>query len=129
MNKRIKYIEIDGFKVGKKDKILEFNSKWPIFKLNTNDKNGLWAGFRTKLDELEIDKKLSLANFEEIDQFFYENSDIEFEMHVFDDLMQKHHLIKIMNKLYCYSTGVFTKNTKNILYVRFFFDLKEFFNY
>jgi hypothetical protein len=129
MSKNKKYIEVDGFKVGKKDKILDFYSKWPIFKLNINDKNGLWNTFFTKLEDLENSNKLILATVDEINSFLYTNADIEFEMHAFDDLMQKHHILKIYDKILCYSIGTFTKNTKNLMYVRFFFDLKEFFSY
>ena len=101
--------------LGKDDIMLAYNSKWPIYKLSVFKKNGLWKKFKNKLIEL--------------DDYYIKNPEVEFEVHVFSEIMQKHHLFKIENIAYSYSWGVKTKNTKNIAYVRFYFDLNLFFNY
>jgi hypothetical protein len=36
--------------LGKKDKLFNYKSKWPIYILDAYDKNGLWEKIQNKLD-------------------------------------------------------------------------------
>ena len=115
--------------LGKKDFILNYISKWTIYKLHLFDKKGLWLKFKNKLNELQEKKLLESISEKDIIAYYVENPDIELELHFFDDIMQKQNMFKVNNILYSYSIGKKTKNTKRIAYVRFYFDLNEFFNY
>ena len=115
--------------LGKYDIMLAYNSKWPIYKLSVFKKNGLWKKFKNKLIELDEKNLLNDMFPHELYDYYIKNPEVEFEVHVFSEIMQKHHLFKIENIAYSYSWGVKTKNTKNIAYVRFYFDLNLFFNY
>lgn len=119
----------DNLLLGKKDMILDHNSNWIIYKLNLLDKNGLWLKFKNKLNELKENNILVNISNDDIMNYYYQNPDVEFELLVFDDIMQKHNLFKIKDIMYSYSIGKKTKNTKNIAYVRFYFNLNEFFKY
>jgi hypothetical protein len=129
MDKMENYTILENIKLGKKDKLLNFNSKWPIFRLNLLDKKGLWTIFNEKLNILEQKGLLHEINLEYLNDFLYKNSDIQFEMLTMDHLLQDHVVFGFNDKTLCYSLGKYTKNTKNIIYVRFYFDIKEFFNY
>jgi hypothetical protein len=115
--------------LGKKDLILNYNSKWPIYKLQLLDKNGLWLKFKGKLNDLNEKKLLKSIIEQDIIDYYDQNPDIEFELLAFDEIMQKHNLFKKDDIIYSYSIGKKTKNTKKIAYVRFYFDLNEVFNY
>jgi hypothetical protein len=115
--------------LGKKDIILNYKSKWPIYKLQVFDKKGLWLKFKGKMDELQEKKILKSITEDDIIGYYLKNLDVEFELYAFDEIMQKHSLFKVEDKIYSYSIGKKTKSTKNIAYVRFYFDLNEFFNY
>jgi hypothetical protein len=116
-------------KMGKKDQIVEKNSKWILYKLDILDKKGLWLKFKNKLNNLKETDKLESINGDEIESFYYQNADIEFEVLFYEDFMQKHNLFKINNQIYSYSIGKNNKRLKRKAYVRFYFDLNEFFNY
>lgn len=129
MDKMENSIDNKGLWLGKKDKIMDFNSKWPIFRLNILDKRGLWWTFKEKMNELNMRELLKTVTYEEVEQYYHLNSDIDFEINFFDFLLQKHHLFKFKDKVLSYSIGKLTKNTKNIIYVRFFFDVNKFISY
>jgi hypothetical protein len=115
--------------LGKKDSFVNYQSKWMIYKLNVFDKNGLWIKFKDKLNDLNSKNNLKIPEGFELFDYYMENPDIEFELLFFNDIMQKHHIFKINDIIYSYSIGKKTKKTKNIAYVRFYFDLNELFNY
>jgi len=114
----------------KKDKILPFTSeKWPIYELNLKLKKGLWDNFSKKLKELKEKNILEQLDDEIINEFYYRNPDIEFETIFNDDVFSKNYLFKIDNKVYAYGIGKKSKRSKNIYYVRFYFNLVEFFKF
>jgi hypothetical protein len=115
--------------LGKKDSILNYKSKWLIYKLHLHDKKGLWVKFKNKMNFLQDTNTLMPVNEQNIIDYYIKNLDVELELMIFDDIMQKHNLFKIEDTMYSYSIGKKTKHTKNIAYVRFYFDLNEFFNY
>ena len=116
--------EIAGL-FNKKDKILPHTSeKWPIYELNLKDKKGLWDNFSKKLKDLKDKNILEQINDEMINVFYYQNPDVEFETIFNDDVFSKNYLFKIKNKIYAYGLGKKSKRSKNIYYVRFYFDLK-----
>jgi len=129
MNKSTLKTDKNNLLLGKKDLILNYQSKWLIYKLNLFDKKGLWLKFQNKLNELHEKNMLKTITDDDLLDFSLKNSHIEFELHAFEDIMQKHNLFKINEIIYSYSDGKKTKNTKNIAYVRFYFELEEFFNY
>jgi hypothetical protein len=118
----------DGISIGKNDAISEYKSKWPIYRLHLFDKKGLWLRFKNKLNELNENKLLITINEKDIIDYYLNNLDVEFELHFFNDIMQKHNFFKYKDVLYSYSIGKKTKNTKKIAYVRFYFDLEKFLN-
>jgi hypothetical protein len=118
----------DGISIGKNDAISEYKSKWPIYRLHLFDKKGLWLRFKNKLNELNENKLLITINEKDIIDYYLNNLDVEFELHFFNYIMQKHNFFKYKDVLYSYSIGKKTKNTKKIAYVRFYFDLEKFLN-
>jgi hypothetical protein len=116
----------EGILIGKNDAISEYKSKWPIYRLHLFDKNGLWLRFKNKLNELNENKLLITINEKDIIEYYLDNLDVEFELHFFNNIMQKHNFFKYKDVLYSYSIGKKTKNTKKIVYVRFYFDLEKF---
>jgi hypothetical protein len=114
--------------LGKKDLILNYVSKWPIYRLNLFDKKGLWLKFKNKLTELQVNSILESIEEQDIIDYYLNNSEVELELNMFDEIMQKQNMFKIKNIVYSYSIGKKTKHTKRIAYVRFYFDLNEFFN-
>lgn len=112
----------DNIFLGKKDKILEYKSKWPIYQLDLIDKNSLWKKFRFFLKKMEEEKKLKTIEINEIDDFYHLNSDIDFEIRFFSSLMKKNYVFKIKNTYYSYTIGY---KSKNKIYARFYFDLEK----
>lgn len=115
--------------LGKKDLILNYISKWPIYRLDLFDKKGLWLKFKNKLNDLKSNNVLESVKEQDITDYYMDHSEVEMELHIFEEIMQKQNIFKIKNIVYSYSIGKKTKNTKKIAYVRFYFDLNEFFNY
>jgi hypothetical protein len=115
--------------LGKKDLILNYISKWPIYRLDLFDKKGLWSKFKNKLNDLKSNNILESVTEQDITDYYMDHSEVEMELHIFDEIMQKQNIFKIKNIIYSYSIGKKTKNTKKIAYVRFYFDLNNFFNY
>lgn len=115
--------------MGKRDKILPLNyTKWHIFELNFKYKAGLWNKFITKIYDLKDRKILDFISEENVYDFYYKNADIEFETLFNDDVLKKNYLFKIKDKIYAYGIGRKSKRSKNINYVRFYFDIVEFLN-
>jgi hypothetical protein len=115
--------------IGKKDIILNFQSKWSIYELDILDKKGLWLKFKEKIKELKEKNIFESITQEDIIKYFDLNSDIEFEQVFFDDTMNKLHLFQIKGKIYSYTSGKKSKRTKRKIYARFYFDLNDIFNY
>jgi hypothetical protein len=115
------------YQLGKKDSKIDYNSKWPIFELNLIDKKGLWLKFKTKLEDLNNDNLLQTISEEDFIEYFYKNSDIEFEILFFDYIMNKSNFFKFNNKIYSYTHGKKNKRTKRKAIVRFYFNLNEIF--
>jgi hypothetical protein len=114
------------FNLGKKDKITNYKSKWLIYELDIFDKNGLWLKFKTELKKIEKEEKLKKIDIEEIHNFFQQSPDIDFEIKYFSNLMDKNYIFKINDNIYSYTTGY---KSKRKFYVRFYFDLNNFFTY
>jgi hypothetical protein len=114
---------------GKRDKIIPISEKWPVYEIDIDDKNGFWSNFNLKLKELENKNLLSQPTDTEINDFYYKNSDIEFEIHFMDDVLKKNFLFKCNGQIYSYIVGKKSKRSKKLYYVRFFFDAENFFNY
>lgn len=112
----------DIVQLGSKDGIFTHDSVWPIFELDIKDKKGIWNRLQTELQIMEYQNYLQDTNPEEIDEFLYINSDIEFELNFYDEIMDDYYFFKFNDKIYCYITG---KKSKNKIYARFFFDLEE----
>jgi hypothetical protein len=129
MNKSTPKEEETNIILGKKDLILNYISKWPIYRLSLFDKKGLWLKFKNKLNELKTNDILESITEQDIIDYYVNHSEVEMELHIFDEIMQKQNMFKIKNIIYSYSIGKKTKNTKKIAYVRFYFDLNDFFNY
>jgi hypothetical protein len=112
--------------LGKDDKILQFYSKWPIYKLNNFKNNCLWKKFQNKL--LALKEKDILKNIEDIDivNYFTNNPDIDFETLFFQDSMPKQYIFKINNNVFSYTFGYASKRK---FIVRFYFDLNQFFSF
>jgi hypothetical protein len=129
MNKSTPKEDKTNIILGKKDLILNYVSVWPIYRLNLFDKKGLWLKFKNKLENLHEKQLLGSITEQDIFNYYADNIEIEMELHFFDDIMQKQNMFKLNNIMYSYSIGKKTKNTKRIAYVRFYFDLNQFFNY
>jgi hypothetical protein len=114
---------------GKGDKIIPLCIKWPLYELDIYNINGFWVNFKNKLNEINEKGLLLTPTNKEVNDFYHINSDIEFELNYTDDLAKKNFLFKVNDKIYSYVIGKKSKRSKKLYYVRFFFDLKEFFNY
>ena len=114
---------------GKRDKIIPISQKWPVYEVDIDDNNGFWFNFNSKLKELENRDLLSQPTEDEINDFYYKNSDIEFEIHFMDDVLKKNFLFKCDSQIYSYIVGKKSKRSKKLYYVRFFFDMEKFINY
>jgi hypothetical protein len=111
-------------KMGKKDNVFNYYSKWPIFILHTLDQTGIWLKIKTKIDIWEYQNILQDLTIEEIDNYLYKNPDIEFETNVFDEMLPDFYFFKYKNKIYTYTTGKKGKDKVRI-YARFYFDIDE----
>ena len=114
---------------GKGDKIIPLCVKWPLYELDIYNVKGFWVNFKDKLNEIDERGLLIAPTNEEVDDFYHKNSDIEFELNHTDDLAKKNFVFKTNNKIHSYVIGKKSKRSKKLYYARFFFDLKEFFNY
>ena len=110
--------------LGLKDKITEYNSRWPIYILHTLDIEGIWLKLKQQLDILEYQKILQELSLEEINQWLIDNSDIDFETNFFEDFLPNYFFFKYKNQIYCYTTGKKGKD-KTRIYARFYFDLSD----
>lgn len=109
--------------LGKKDEIVRYDSKWPIYLVDGYDPNGLLITFENVLEKLEKEKKLLNIDQSEFQNFFTNNPDVDFEILFFKNIMNKHYLFKINDQIYSYSIG--QKNKKKY-FIRFYFDIKNF---
>lgn len=109
--------------LSKKDGIVSYDSKWPIYLLDGYDPNGLLLKFENILEVLEKEKKILNIDKTEFENFFKNNPDIDFEILFFKNIMNRHFLFKINNEIYSYSIG---EKTKRKYFVRFYFNIKDF---
>lgn len=114
----------DIVQLGRKDGIFTFDSKWPIFELDTVDKKGIWNRLQTQIQIMEYQNSLQDLVPQEIDDFMWENPDISFETLMFEDQMPDYYFLKYKNKVYCYTSGKKSRG-KNKIYARFYFELEE----
>lgn len=112
--------------MGKTDKLVEYNSKWPIYNLNNFQKKSLWIKFQNKILELQNNEILKPISDDDIYEYFLKNPDIDFEILFFKDVMPKQYIFKINDQIYSYTFGY---KSKRRYFVRFYFDLNEFFKY
>lgn len=112
----------DIVQLGKRDGIFTHNSIWPIFELDIKDKRGIWNKVKTELQIMEYQNYLQDTTTYEIDDFLYKNSDIDFELNFYDEIMNEYYFFKFNNNIYCYTFG---KKSKNKIYARFYFELEE----
>jgi hypothetical protein len=108
--------------LGSSDKVVRYDSKWPIYLLDIYQSTGLWLNTQIALKKLEKQKKLLVIEDQELKKHFKENPDIDFEILFFNNLMNKHYIFKLNNIIYSYTIGL---KSKRKFYVRFYFDPKE----
>lgn len=108
--------------LGKSDSIVKYESKWPIFILDTQDKKGLWKITQNILKVLDDKKTLKEIPEEELIEYFKKNSDVDFEILFFKDIMTKHYIFKLNDKIYSYTIG---QKSKRKIYARFYFDIND----
>jgi len=110
--------------LGKKDGVFQYNSNWPIFVLHKTDPTGIWTRLQNKLNILEYQNILQKLPVNEVEQYLYDNPDIDFELNVFDGEFPDFYFFKYKNQIYCYTSGKKGKD-KNKIYARFYFDLED----
>ena len=110
--------------IGKKDRIINYKSKWPFYILNSLDPKGIWLRLKTQLDVLEYQKILQDIRVEEIEEFFSNNPDIAFETDFCEETLHNYFFFKIKNQIYCYTSGKKGKD-KTRIYARFYFNLED----
>jgi hypothetical protein len=119
-------------KIGNGDFICLYNSKWPIYKLDTLNKKGIWNKIQNIFINLQTNDKFDPLTPEQIDKFFLKRPEIDFEVDYFSDVMRKCLVFKYKNKVYCYTFGTTKRKNGRKILVRFYFDyvkfLKEFDN-
>jgi len=111
--------------ISKKDRIINYKSKWPFYILNSLDKQGIWLRLKTNLDIMEYQKNLQELTVKEIEEFFLDNPDIAFETDFCEDTLSNYFFFKYKNQVYCYTTGKKGKD-KTRIYARFYFNLEDF---
>ena len=73
-----------NIKKDKKDLIYKYQSIQPIYNLCTTTEDGLWEIFENKILNLSEKNLLEDVTEEEFQKFFDENTNIEFELIVFE---------------------------------------------
>lgn len=121
MNKSVFKNKYD-LSLGKTDKITNYQSKWDIYELDIFNKNGLWLKFKNILKILEDQSKFKNVSIEDINTFYNNFCDIEFEVSCFSNLMKNNYIFKINNILYSYTTGY---KSKRKIYARFYFNFEK----
>lgn len=111
--------------LGKKDRIIDYKSKWPFYVLNSLDTKGIWLRLKSNLDILEYQKNLQEITVKEIEEFFLDNPDIAFETDFCEESLSNYFFFKLKNQIYCYTSGKKGKD-KTRIYARFYFNLEDF---
>ena len=111
--------------LGKKDRIIDYKSKWPFYVLNSLDVGGIWLRLKSNLDILEYQKSLQELTVKEIEEFFLHNPDIAFETDFCEESLSNYFFFKLKNQIYCYTSGKKGKD-KTRIYARFYFNLEDF---
>jgi hypothetical protein len=114
--------------IGKNDKIIPHISKWPIFEVDIKNPKGLWQNFQNKLKEFDEKDLLKPVSIDRVEEFYSKNPDIEFEVLFNDEIMPKNFIFILNKKVYSYILGKKNNRSKKLFYLRFFFDINEFFN-
>jgi hypothetical protein len=107
-----------------KDSIYKYKSKWPIYSLSLKDPTGMWLSLENKIEWCAEKNILKDMDEKDIDLFFDENSNIEFELILFEKVLPEMFFFKILDKMYCYATNDF-KEDDEYVDVRFYFDIEE----
>lgn len=102
------------------DSIFDYQSIWPIFNLNMENKESIFNKLQDKIEKL-ID--YDDITDEEIDNFLDKNPDIELELDFFANELPNIFLFRMNDEIFCYSTE--NLEDKNSL-VRFYFDYQRF---
>jgi len=115
----------DIVQLGKKDGVMTYpDSVWPIFELDIEDKTGIWTRLQTELQIMEYQNTLQKTSIEEIEDFLYVNSDIDFEMLFYEEEMPDFNFFKYNDRIYAYTHGKKPRSKKKI-FARFYFELED----
>ena len=114
----------DIVQLGPKDGVFNNNLEWLIFELDTLDKKGIWSRLQTEIQIMEYQGQVQDLTMEEIEDYLYHNSDIDLNIHLYDEEMPDVLFFKTKDKIYCYTTGKKTRG-KNKIYARFYFELED----
>lgn len=109
--------------LSKDTRVLEYQSIFPFFQFKFTNKKGSWAKFCEVINRLETEEKCSEIEPEEIIPFLDDNPHIEFEIEMFEDMLTEIIYFKYLGKVHSYAVQ---QTSKNMITVRFFFDIKEF---
>lgn len=121
--KKIK-VSDNNIKIGKKDRVFNYTTRWPIYILHTLDIDGIWLRIKNKLDVLEYQNILQELSVEEIEKWLWDNPDIAFETDFFEEMLPNYYFFKYKNKIYCYTSG--KKGVDKVrIYARYYFNLED----
>ena len=104
-------------------KVFNFQNKYPIFLLNHAYEGGTWQTLKNKIEKLEDANICQDLSEKDAENFLTNNPDIDFEICVFDDVMEDSYYFSIKDKIYCYCLQ---EICENYIMIRFFFNVKEF---
>jgi hypothetical protein len=102
-------------------KVFNYNSTYPIFFLNHKDKQGTWLKLKEAIDKM--DERSDQISEKDIEDFLDNHPEIDFELEMFEDVLNESFYFKIDDNIYCYSIKELSKSH---LMVRFFFDIQKF---
>lgn len=108
------------------DLIYNYQSIWPIYNLSTKNKKGMWNVFENKIMAIEDD--LKDITKEELNLYFDNNPNIEFEIIVFNKKLPEIFFLNYKDQIFCYATSKLNKKLKPYIDVRFYFDILKFIN-
>lgn len=109
-----------------KDMIYSYQSKWLLYNLSTTTKKGLWQQFEEKLLKLQDQNLIEDLSENEMNKFFDENPDIEFEIICFKKSLTDLFFFKFKKNIYCYTTSPLKIKMPQKIDVRFYFDVEKF---
>lgn len=119
-------LELKTQRNNNEDLIYNYQSIWPIYNLSTENKKSLWNTFENKI--LDIENDLQDIEKEELDFYFDNNPNIEFEIIVFNKKLPDVFFLNYKKQIYSYTTSKLNKKLKSYIDVRFYFDITKFIN-